>query len=125
MQDDDAPDAVARALDAWTPLAPPADFADRVLAAREDPPVARTRRRAWWLAGIAGALAAASAAVVVVRSPHRAAEGALVAAQRTTRALGDRGTAVAEAGSQLAWRIDDRGAAEITQRTGSVFYRVE
>ena len=130
MQDDPTPSpdaAVARALDAWAPLAPPADFVDRVLDARAvtAPPPRSTRRRVVWLGGIAAAGAVAAALALVVSSPHRAARGALVASQRTTTVLGARGTVVAEPASELTWRVDDDGAADVTQRTGNVFYRVE
>jgi hypothetical protein len=130
MQDDRTPppDAtVSRALDAWAPLAPPADFVDRVLDARAPtaPPARSTRRRVVVLGGIAAAGAVAAALALVVSSPHRAARGALVASQRTTAVLGARGTVVAEPASDLTWRVDDGGAADVTQRTGNVFYRVE
>jgi len=125
--------AVARALDAWTPLAPPADFTDRVLAARAaavptaDAALgARGRRRRWLVAaGAITATAAAALAVIVLRAPHRAAAGTLLADRRITAALGDRGLAVAEASSELTWRVDDSGAADVIQRSGNVFYRVE
>ncbi|HEY5938737.1 MAG TPA: hypothetical protein VIU61_28995, partial [Kofleriaceae bacterium] len=45
--------------------------------------------------------------------------------ERTTASLGRRAIAVAEANTQLQWRIADDGAASITQPTGDVFYRVE
>jgi hypothetical protein len=130
MQDDpDAPDPdVARALDAWAPMPPPAGFADRVVAARPAAPeLPPPRRRVRLIGGIAIALAGAAAAVTVValRSPYRAASDTVHAAQRTTIALGGRGIAVAEPATDLTWRVADDGAAEITQRTGNVFYRVE
>jgi len=129
MQDDHTPPpdaAVSRALDAWAPLAPPADFVDRVLDARAPaaPPARSTRRRVW-LGGIAAGGAVAAVLALAVASPHRAAGGTLVAAQRTTALLGTRGTVVAEPASELIWRVADDGAADITQRTGNVFYRVE
>jgi hypothetical protein len=49
----------------------------------------------------------------------------LRADRRTTAALGDRGVAVAEPASELTWHIDDQGVAEVVQRRGDVFYRVE
>ncbi|MFN0250502.1 MAG: hypothetical protein ACKV2T_26715 [Kofleriaceae bacterium] len=54
---------IAHALGAWTPMEPPVDFADRVLAARAPlaPSVARSKR-AWWLA--APVLAVAMIALV-------------------------------------------------------------
>lgn len=134
MQDDPPRDDVDRALDAWTALPPPPDFADRVLAARDatSPPHAhrhphrhsrlRRARRVGVLA-LAGA-AAAAVAVIALRAPHRAEHGELTAEQRTTAALGDRGLVVAEPHSHLAWQITG-GTADVTQRTGNVFYRVE
>jgi hypothetical protein len=77
------------------------------------------------IGGIVIAGAAAAAAVLALRSPHRAASGTVIAAQRTTTALGARGIAVAEPATELAWRVADSGATDITQRTGNVFYRVE
>jgi len=128
MQDDpETPDPeLARAMEAWAPLAPPVDFADRVVAARGATARQRSssRRRATLIGGIVVA-GAAAVAVLALRSPHRAASGTVSAAQRTTTALGTRGIAVAEPATELAWRVDDGGAAEITQRTGNVFYRVE
>ena len=128
-RDDPASDAqLARALDAWTPLAPPDDFTDRVLAARAavaaPPAPSARRRRARWLVG-ATVAAAAAVAVVVLRAPRRAAAGNVIADRRTTAVLGDRGVAVAEPGGELTWRVDDRGAADVVQRSGDVFYRVE
>jgi hypothetical protein len=128
MQDDpDTPDsAIAHALEAWAPLAPPADFADRVLAARSAAPQRPAPpRRARRIGGIVLAGAAAAAAVLALHAPHRAASGSVIAAQRTTTVLGDRGIAVAEPATELAWRVADSGDAEITQRGGNVFYRVE
>jgi hypothetical protein len=115
---------VDQALDAWSALVPPADFADRVLAARA--PVAPTRSpRTRRLAGIATLGVAAAAALVALWPTSRAASGVLSASQRTTERLGDRGLAVAEPASELTWQIDAGGAADIVQRAGNVFYRVE
>lgn len=128
LDDPDTPDPeIARALDAWAPLAPPADFADRVVAARgaAAPQLPPPRRRARLIGGIVIAAGAAAAAVLALRSPHQAASGTVIAAQRTTTALGARGIAVAEPAAELAWRVADGGAADIIQRTGNVFYRVE
>lgn len=112
-------------LDAWTPLAPPADFVDRVMAAREAPPAPKRARWPFVAAGVAS-LAATATILVLVRHPSHAAYGELVDADlRTTRALGDRAVAVAEPRATLTWRIDDDGAAVIDQREGDVFYRVD
>src|SRR4051812_45665043 len=118
MQDDpDTPDTeISRALDAWAPLAPPADFADRVVAARDA--AAPRRRRARLIGGIVLAGVAAAAAALALRSPDRAASGTVIAAQRTTTALGARGIAVAEPATELTWSVAESGAAEITQLTG-------
>ena len=127
MHDDELPvppdPVLDRALEAWTPLAPPAEFAARVLAARDAPAPPR-RRRARMFAGIAAA-GAAALAFAVLRPPHRAAGGVLVTTRRITEALGDRGLVVAEPATALVWRVDDHGAADVIQRTGNVFYRVE
>jgi hypothetical protein len=124
--------AISRALDAWTPLAPPADFTARVLAARavaaepaRDAALVRGARRRRWLIAAGGAATAAAAAMILLRAPHRAAAGAVLADRRITAALGDRGLAVAEASSELTWRVDGDGAADVIQRSGNVFYRVE
>jgi hypothetical protein len=126
MHDDEpTPDAGVRsALDAWSALTPPTDFADRVLAARDEVRAPRRRRR-WLYAGVALAGAAAAVLALVLRSPERAASGTLIATQRVTAQLGRRGVAVAEPTTELTWRVADDGAAEITQRAGNVFYRVE
>ena len=112
-----------RALDAWTPLPPPAGFADRVLAARTVP-VARKR---WPIVagGLVAVCAAAAALAIVMRDPSQAASGELVTTERTTASLGQRATAVVEAESSIQWRIAGDGAASINQTTGDVFYRVE
>ncbi|HEY0986900.1 MAG TPA: FecR domain-containing protein, partial [Kofleriaceae bacterium] len=128
QDDSDAPDPeIARALDAWAPLAPPADFADRVVAARDAaaPEVRSPRWRVRLIGGVVLAGAAAAVAVLALRSPYRAASDTVIAARRTTIELGGRGTAVAEPDTEVVWRVADDGAAEITQRTGNVFYRVE
>src|SRR5678816_2529840 len=130
MQDDsDAPDPeIARALEAWVPMAPPAGFADRVVAARGAvaPEVPSPRWRARLIGGVVLAgTAAAAVAVLALRSPYRAASDTVIAARRTSIELGGRGTAVAEPETEMVWRVADDGAAEITQRTGNVFYRVE
>jgi len=125
--DDDLIDSERAALDAWAPLAPPAGFADRVLAARDATPAPVHRAPRWPFVVAALATAAAGAALyVAVREPSHAASGELVGARaRTTRSLGDRAVAVAEPDATLTWRISDDGAAEIEQREGDVFYRVD
>jgi hypothetical protein len=51
--------------------------------------------------------------------------GDLVAADRTTRTLGDRAVVVAEPSASLRWTIDREGDAVVDQPAGEVFYRVE
>jgi hypothetical protein len=126
MNDDELNESERAALDGWTPLAPPAGFADRVLAAREVPPVATRSRWPVLLAGTLAAAAAAAILLVTLRDPSQAARGELVDAKtRTTRALGHRAVVVAEPSASLTWRIDDDGDAVIDQREGDVFYRVD
>jgi ferric-dicitrate binding protein FerR (iron transport regulator) len=121
--DDDTSDPrVDRALEAWTALAPPAGFADRVLARVEAP---APRRRLRWLGAVALAASAAATATVALWPAHRATAGALTARHRTVAQLGDRGLAVAEPDTELTWRIAGDGGAELEQRAGNVFYRVE
>lgn len=112
-----------RVLDELPAMAPPDGFADRVLAARVAP--VSTRRR-WPIVAIGlGIAVAASVAIVIARGGPRSGHGELATTERTTLALADRGVAVAEAQTQLTWRVDSSGAAEIDQRAGNVFYRVE
>jgi hypothetical protein len=65
---------VDRALEAWTPMSPPADFADRVLAARSPlvPQVGRARR-VWWIAAPILATAAIAVLVLGTRSMSKSA----------------------------------------------------
>ncbi|MGN6104269.1 MAG: hypothetical protein ACTHU0_04130, partial [Kofleriaceae bacterium] len=121
---DDAPDVALddapldareqRALDAWTPLAPPAGFADRVLAARDAEAVTvapPARRRARWPFAAGGLVACAAAASLwLARTPESlAAHGRRDAARRTTAHLGDPAVGVAEAPPQQRWEIDEDG----------------
>jgi hypothetical protein len=112
------------ALDAWSPLTPPAGFADRVLAARTAPAPSRAK---WpFLAARLATAAAVAILFVTLRDPSHAASGELLAVPtRTTNTLGDRAVAVAEPNATLTWRIEDDGDAVIDQRGGDVFYRVD
>lgn len=120
---DELDDNERASLDAWSPLTPPAGFADRVMAAR----VAAPKSRRWpFVAGGLAVAAAAAIAFVAFREPSHAASGELVdARERTTKSLGDRAVAVIEPTATLSWRIDDDGDAVIEQRAGDVFYRVD
>jgi hypothetical protein len=117
---DELDDNERRALDAWATLTPPPGFAERVLDARQ--PV---RSRRTLIVGGVVACAAVAAALLFVALPHRAASGTVTATERQSTRLGDRGVAVAESGAELVWRIDGSGTADIDQRAGNVFYRVE
>jgi hypothetical protein len=118
-------------LDAWRADPPPPGFADRVLAARraeqargadESP---RAPRRLGRMAAVAVGVCAVGAAVLLAWPRGRAANGSLVATERTSFALDGRGIAVAEPGAELAWRVTGGGDARVDQRAGDVFYRVD
>jgi hypothetical protein len=81
------------------------------------------RHRRW--AYVAAAVAAAAVLVLWLVPLRSASEGWRHVAERTTLALGRRGVAVAEAGSELRWQVDRGGAAHLMQLSGDVFYRVE
>ena len=105
-------------LGEWTPDSPPADFAERAVLAANEPP---KRQRRWWLLAVS-----AAAVLAVLLWPARGEQtGSLSATARVTEVIADRGTAVAEAGTELTWRVAPGGAARVVQKTGSAFYRVE
>lgn len=123
-------------LDAWEAQAPPADFAERVLArardedhggasetaAAQEPapaPVRRLRARRWGLAG-GGVAALALAAAIALRVTGPPSEGQAVAQDRVEVTLGSRARAVLEKGAAVEWKGDD-----VVQSRGDVFYRVE
>lgn len=118
MRDDDLSREEREALDVWTVPDLPGDLAERVLGA-EPEKAARPSRR--WAALAAGA----AAVFAVVWLTDRSATGSAAPSSRTTLAIGDRATAVAEPGSALAWRVGRRGEAVVEQNRGNVFYRVE
>jgi hypothetical protein len=97
---------------------PPESFSERVQRAR----VLEPKRRVGMLAALA-ACAALLAVGLFVRT-GRERSGSVQATLRQSIDLGSRGVAVLEAGADLQWRVV-RGEAEIEQRAGSVFYRVE
>lgn len=112
------------ALAAWQAAEPPADFAERVLAARTERKASARHPdlRMLWLSS--GALIAAAAALWLMFT-GQASQGMLEARARETQAIGERAVAVAEAGAVLRWRVERSGEARVEQREGSVFYRVE
>lgn len=113
-------------LDGWEALAPPKNFADRVLAAKRKQDARQTltpRLRAWFASAAAVVLVVIGAALWL-RAPF-ADDGDFSATTRTTLNLGTRAVVVAEADSQLAWHVSNTGHAEVEQRYGQAFYRVE
>jgi hypothetical protein len=110
-------------LDEWKAMEPPADFADRVMAARDagaqkSPPTRRLR------AAIGAGLLLATAAAWLFAVRGGDAIGQAAPLQRASLQLGRRGIAVAEAGARLDWQVRS-GDARIRQSAGNVFYRVE
>ncbi len=65
MSDQHTDDTLDRALDAWTPMDPPANFVDRVVAARVSLAPRVTSKRAWWLAAPIAAVAMIAIVVFV------------------------------------------------------------
>jgi ferric-dicitrate binding protein FerR (iron transport regulator) len=84
----------------------------------------RPRSFAWVLALAAAVVLAVGLGVWRSRS-HTPVADELVATQRETIAIGTRAKAVAEPGSALSWRVDERGDAHVRQTAGAVFYRVD
>lgn len=87
-----------------------------------DAPAPRRRR---WVVGIV--VAAAAAAVLFVAGTSSSATDTGSAQSTTARRTvmtGDRSIAVLEPDSDIAWAVDETGAA-VEQRRGRVFYRVE
>jgi len=107
-------------LSSWDAQAPPADFAERVLArVREEAPPVKKARRRWPIA--AGAVATLSLAAAIAIGVGRApSHGDAIAAERTEVSVGSRARAVLEPGAHVTWDGD-----EVTQPSGDVFYRVE
>src|SRR5688500_4615482 len=115
-----------RALDSWRAPEPPADFADRVLAA-DAARTATTRSARRVPVGVFAACAAAAVVLAVVTSVLFDAEskGTRRASARSTVMIGKRATVVSEEKTELAWSVARGGAAEVTQSQGNAFYRVE
>jgi len=129
---DPLPGNAADILAGWATSEVPIGFVDRVVAATHGGHPARPPRRVRPSIVVA---AAATVALLVVTSgviathayrfAERSPDGARVVQARETIALGGRGIAVAEAGTELTWRTSTAGAAEVHQTGGNVFYRVE
>src|SRR4051812_19552625 len=124
MSEDDKIDR-DKLIAAWPADEAPAGFADRVMGAwqaGEQRPAPR-RGRFW---AVTGACAALVAGVLLfgTRVQSGDASGSRLVSGRESIALGNRGTAVAEAGAELSWQVRG-GDAQVTQKSGNVFYRVE
>ncbi|HEU4733177.1 MAG TPA: hypothetical protein VFT22_35035 [Kofleriaceae bacterium] len=118
------PAEVKTVLAGWADGDPPPGFADRVLAAARREPAARRRWRRWPI-GVAAAAIAGVVVAALVAGEGSPEQGARVVQARETIALGRRGVAVAEPGTELTWTISAAGAAEVHQARGDVFYRVD
>lgn len=118
--DDDFTPEERAALEGWQAKEPPPQFAEKILARDA---AQRSSKRVW-----IGAVAIAASVVFValaMRGGREAVHGTHHASVRTTLVLGDRATVVSEAGTELSWSIDRSGRAELEQKSGNVFYRVE
>lgn len=128
------------ALDAWTPIEPQDDFAERVVARMErekrDPrevsdEIDRKRsfsgRRRWSLFIVipTAALVLVAIGVQIYLSTDATAAGELIATRRETVHIGERAVAVAEAGAELRWSVDANGEGRVEQTRGKVFFRVD
>jgi periplasmic protein TonB len=126
--DEDAPVG-----DLWPTFEPSPDFIDRVMAARARevaaaPALVSGRRVRWqrWAIAAGGVLAAAVVVLALWRRPFAGTVPREVAATtRTTVDIGGRARAVMEAGGALAYAVEGSGRTQVTQRSGSVFYRVD
>ncbi|MEM6293746.1 MAG: hypothetical protein AAGA54_20900 [Myxococcota bacterium] len=110
--------------DLWPAPTPPSDFAAQVMEAYAPEAQPAPRPRWVWVVAVAAALLATLALgrVLLRGGPS---QDSLDADHRQTIALGDRATAVAEAGASLAWTVESSGATRIDQGAGRVFYRVD
>jgi ferric-dicitrate binding protein FerR (iron transport regulator) len=131
----DAPelgDKERAALAQWSAPEPPAGFAQRVVANLQPAPAASpapTRSPLRVPAIVAAAASVAAIAVALLRGvgapvKSAASTGMVAAPQRRSVDLGSRAVAVIEPGGELAWSIAASGAAEVSQTSGNVFYRV-
>ncbi len=115
----------AQLLAAWPADEPTAGFAERVAGAwQAEQRQPRPRRARWAVAAACVALVAGAIFAGTRVLPGGASSGTRVVGERESIALGNRGIAVAEAGAQLSWQVRG-GDAQVTQKAGNVFYRVE
>src|SRR5689334_17994742 len=117
--------AERQALDAWTAPKAPVDFAARVMQ-RVSPaaPAIRPspRPRTMWAAAVAAVLVVGLFAKGPVQLPS---SGDARPTSRLAIDVGRRAMAVVEPGAELAWHVSLLGDAEVEQRRGNIFYRVE
>ncbi len=131
-EDEDALPAGAldTVLESFEAPVPPADFANRVMAARAAgsvpavttaPPSRWRARGALVVAAAAGALLAVGGPLVWPGVPHH---GVLDSAGTQEALVGDRAT-VAALDARLEWDVAANGETRVNQTRGRVFYRVE
>jgi hypothetical protein len=119
MKPDDFSAEERALLEEWKVDEPRPELKTRVLT--EDK---RRKQQARFVrTGLAAAVLLASGSAFAML--HTPAEGSIVATARMEQAIGDRATAVLERGADLSYRVSRFGDAELTQRSGDVFYRVE
>lgn len=112
------------ALDAWEVPPQPLGLAARALSRAH---ARRQRRRAVALFAAAACVLVGLAGMVAhFALGHRDEHGGTERlGERRTLGIGRRAIVVAEAGTQLRWKVSASGAAQVTQKSGNVFYRVE
>ncbi len=111
-------------LHEWSAVEPPADFADRVMAARAEGQRERPRPGRGLRAFLGAALLLGTAAMWLLAVRSGDGSGQASPAARVSLLVGRRAVAVAEPGSLLSWSVRS-GKARVEQRAGEVFYRVE
>lgn len=121
MNREDFTDEERALLGEWKVAEPAPGLSARVLEADD-----RRRSRARWrVVGAAAGMAVAASAALFFFAGHAPIEGEARAVDRRTVLIGARATAVLESGADLSYRVARSGDAELTQRAGDVFYRVE
>jgi ferric-dicitrate binding protein FerR (iron transport regulator) len=133
-------DEQRQALQDWASQEPSNDFAVRVVRSLESPTATTAdvtagpdpvwpSRSTKKIIYIVAAAAVMTTAVAMLRTRSSvetaAADGNVVTTARRTVAIGNRATVVAEGGAMLSWHVDRSGAAQVEQRAGNAFYRVE
>jgi ferric-dicitrate binding protein FerR (iron transport regulator) len=106
-----------RLEEVWDVDEPPAGFSERVMTEAMKRPRPSSRR---WVGAACVVLAAAASVLVWFSVSREPARGEKIADVRTELAIGNRATAVLEAGASVRWEGD-----RVSQPRGDVFYRVE